>query len=90
MLNPVRNSLRSNGASSPSSALARSYPAEPAVAGAGSGRSPAWGRRESSTSTAPSGPDCSDNGADVGQGEAKGLGHPGVDHLAFHDVETQP
>src|SRR5918992_1251035 len=89
MLKPVRNSFRSRGPSSPSSALARSYPAEPGVAGLGSGKSSAWGSRASSTSTAS----CravSDNGADVSQWEAEGLGHPRVDHFPFNDVEPEP
>jgi hypothetical protein len=41
------------------------------------------------TSTAPFGR-ASDNGVDVGQGKAEGLGDPGVDHFPFDDVETQP
>src|SRR5918994_2407830 len=90
MLNPVRNNLRSRGPSSPSSALAMSYPAEPGVAGLGSGRSSAWGSRSSSTSIAPPGHERSDNGVDVGQRQAEGLRDAGIDDFPFHNVKAKP
>src|SRR3954470_18091590 len=90
MLKPVRNSRRSNGARSPSSALARSYPAEPAVAGLGRGSPSAWGKRVIRTSTAGPHPFRSDNGVDVCQREAEGLRNSGIDHFPFDDVQAEP
>src|SRR6185295_14756982 len=90
MLKPVRNNFRSRGPSSPSSALARSYPADPGVAAAGSGRSSAWGSRVRSTSTVLPGRDSSDKGVDVGERQAEGLGHTRVHHFPFDDVQPEP
>src|SRR5919108_2531300 len=90
MLKPVRNSRRSSGASSPSSALARLYPADPEVAGLGTGSPFPWGSRAISTSTTGFGPARSDNGADVCQWKVEGLGNSGVDHFPFDHVQTEP
>src|SRR3954454_5238075 len=90
MLKPVRNSRRSNGARSPSSALARSYPAEPGVAGLGTGSPSALGKRVIRTSNAGPHPVRSDNAVDVCQWGGEGLGNSGIDHFPFDDVQAEP
>src|SRR5512135_626253 len=89
MLNPVRNSRRSSGPSAPSSALARSYPAEPAVARAGTGRPSPWGRRDRSTRTGAPAPR-SEDGGDIDQRQPEGLGHARIYHVPLHHVEPFP